>query len=703
MALIGKIRQNMWLVIVLLAVALAGFIIMDMQSASNRGGLGSRTSIGKVAGEKIDYMDFQRAESALYGGSQDVYGRKNSLWNYFVEKAIVDDVANSSGIGIGADELSELEFGTNLSPIVQSYYRNPQTGQVDRAQLNEIKKAIDEGTVTNPEFAARFNELRKQVIKSQKQTKLNNLVAKAMYTPTWMAEAMDKVNNEVASFDYVKVPFDVIGDAEVTLTDDDYAAYIKDHATKYTNKEEVRNVSYIVYDVVASTEDTVKIKDEITSLAANFATAENDSLFCVTNEGFYSNNYVNKDDLTGTLKDVVSGLEIGAVYGPYLENNAYIVAKLIGKKVMADSAKAGHILRSVANGDVMQLMEATRYIDSLKAAITSGVTSFADAATLNSQDPGSAAKAGDLGTFAPGAMVPQFNDAVFNGKEGGLYTVTTQFGVHLIKVNKLIFKSNELKYNLAYLAQPIIPSETTQNAQLDKVMAILENAKSFDDVLKAKSADVTVETAGGLKANDYTFATLGSGQTSRDIVKWAFEGDTNVGDVSSVAYTYVDEANYVDSKYVIAGLKSIDKPGVATVESIKTTIEPLVRNAKKAEAIKAKINGTDLDAIALTFGQTRAVAENVSFGRPSIPDAGYEPTVVGKAFALTEGAYSGVITGNSGVYVLKLNSKIPALTSQGSLSQKMALTQAARSQVNGRLMEALKKINKVEDNRATFF
>jgi peptidyl-prolyl cis-trans isomerase D len=121
MALIGKIRQNMWLVIVLLAVALAGFIIMDMQSASNRGGLGSRTSIGKVAGEKIDYMDFQRAESALYGGSQDVYGRKNSLWNYFVEKAIVDDVANSSGIGIGADELSELEFGTNLSPIVQSY------------------------------------------------------------------------------------------------------------------------------------------------------------------------------------------------------------------------------------------------------------------------------------------------------------------------------------------------------------------------------------------------------------------------------------------------------------------------------------------------------------------------------------------------------------------------------------------------------
>ena len=68
MALIGKIRKNMWLVIVLLALALAGFIIMDMTNANNSGSFGSRTTIGEVAGEKIDYMDFQRAESALYSG-----------------------------------------------------------------------------------------------------------------------------------------------------------------------------------------------------------------------------------------------------------------------------------------------------------------------------------------------------------------------------------------------------------------------------------------------------------------------------------------------------------------------------------------------------------------------------------------------------------------------------------------------------------
>ncbi|HMU02587.1 MAG TPA: SurA N-terminal domain-containing protein, partial [Saprospiraceae bacterium] len=249
MALIGKIRNNMWLVIVLLAVALGGFILMDMTSASNRGSFGSRTTIGEVAGQKIDYIDFQKAESALYGGSGDQYSKKSSLWNYYVENAIVTDIASENGIDVSGEELTELEFGANLSPVVQSFYRNPQTGQVDRNQLNEIKTAIDEGKVSNPEFAASFNELRKQVIKTQKQTKLVNLVSKSLYTPTWQAETLDKINNESATLEYVRIPFETIADTEVALTDEDFAAYIKENEVKYTNKEEVRNLSYVVYDV----------------------------------------------------------------------------------------------------------------------------------------------------------------------------------------------------------------------------------------------------------------------------------------------------------------------------------------------------------------------------------------------------------------------------------------------------------------------
>jgi peptidyl-prolyl cis-trans isomerase D len=703
MALIGKIRNNMWLVIVLLAVALGGFILMDMTSASNRGSFGSRTTIGEVAGQKIDYIDFQKAESALYGGSGDQYSKKSSLWNYYVENAIVTDIAGENGIDVSGEELTELEFGANLSPVVQSFYRNPQTGQVDRNQLNEIKTAIDEGKVSNPEFAASFNELRKQVIKTQKQTKLVNLVSKSLYTPTWQAETLDKINNESATLEYVRIPFETIADTEVALTDEDFAAYIKENEVKYTNKEEVRNLSYVVYDVKATQEDSMKIKEELTGLATQFAASTNDSLFALNNNGFYGSNYVKSDDLTGPLKDTVKSLSVGQVYGPYIDNNAYVVAKLVGKKVIADSAKASHILRSVANGDPMQLVAAQAYIDSIKTLINSGSVTFADAATANSQDPGSASKGGDLGSFAPGAMVPEFNDAVFNGKVGSLYTVTTQFGVHLIKVNNLIYKSNELKYNVAYLAQAIIPSEGTQNAILDKVVSALEGTKKIEDLTKLIVDSMKVETVGGLKKNDFTLGNLGLGQTSRDIVKWAFDDDTNVGDVSPDVHIYTDAANYVDSKYVVVALKSIDKPGVASVESIKETIEPLIRNKKKGEKIKSKISGTDITAIATSFGLTPGLAENITFGRGAFPDGGQEPLVIGKSFSLAAGAVTEPIVGSNGVYVVKVATKTPASPEQGGFMQKMQQTQAVRSQVNFRLMEAIKKTVKIDDNRATFF
>ena len=68
MALIGRIRNNMWMVILLLAVALAGFIIMDMTSASNRGSFGSRTTMGEVNGTKIDYLDFQKVRGMPRSG-----------------------------------------------------------------------------------------------------------------------------------------------------------------------------------------------------------------------------------------------------------------------------------------------------------------------------------------------------------------------------------------------------------------------------------------------------------------------------------------------------------------------------------------------------------------------------------------------------------------------------------------------------------
>src|SRR5699024_3789042 len=64
---------------------------------------------------------------------------------------------------------------------------------------------------------------------------------------------------------------------------------------------------------------------------------------------------------------------------------------------------------------------------------------FAKLAKEYSQDPGSQESGGSLGEFSKGSMVEEFEKVAFSMKEGEIsQPVETQFGYHIIKVNKKI-------------------------------------------------------------------------------------------------------------------------------------------------------------------------------------------------------------------------------------------------------------------------
>lgn len=73
----------------------------------------------------------------------------------------------------------------------------------------------------------------------------------------------------------------------------------------------------------------------------------------------------------------------------------------------------------------------------LLSKIKSGEVSFEDCAKENSKCP-SKENGGNLGDFGRGQMVPEFDSAVFSMEEGEISSepVKTQFGYHLIKLNK---------------------------------------------------------------------------------------------------------------------------------------------------------------------------------------------------------------------------------------------------------------------------
>jgi peptidyl-prolyl cis-trans isomerase C len=100
-----------------------------------------------------------------------------------------------------------------------------------------------------------------------------------------------------------------------------------------------------------------------------------------------------------------------------------------------EQVRASHILLRAAATDPPEVRGARRAsADSILGALKQGAD-FATIAGQRSEDPGSAARGGDLDFFSRGQMVPAFEAAAFSlavGQTSGV--VETQFGYHILKV-----------------------------------------------------------------------------------------------------------------------------------------------------------------------------------------------------------------------------------------------------------------------------
>jgi peptidyl-prolyl cis-trans isomerase D len=101
-----------------------------------------------------------------------------------------------------------------------------------------------------------------------------------------------------------------------------------------------------------------------------------------------------------------------------------------------ETRRASHILiRAAKDAPDAEAKAAKAKADELLIQIKKTPGDFAKLAKLNSQDPGSAEKGGDLDWFGRGAMVKAFEDTAFALKEGQISEVVrSDFGFHIIRL-----------------------------------------------------------------------------------------------------------------------------------------------------------------------------------------------------------------------------------------------------------------------------
>ncbi len=713
MALIGTIRNNGWILITLMVLALGGFIIMDIVSNSQNYSANDANIAGKAAGATIERKEMDAAADLFAGRSQDAFQSSQQGWNFLVEKAIIEKEAKAAGLGVPKDEMVELLFGNSvgagISQFVQQAFTDSRTGQFNAENLQNAKQAYETGQGVNPQFQSFFSTLQKQVKKERLQAKLFSMVYKGIYTPTWQAEMAAKESGERADFLFVKVPFEKIADADAVPTDADFAAYFDEYKEAFRSTEETRMADFYAFDVVATAADSAACREQVSKLVSNFQTAANDSAFCAVNSGYYSKEQYFKKDQLGSSADLLLSAPIGQVVGPYFNNEGrdYRIAKVLGRTIVPDSAKCRHILISAKTP--AEFPAASRKIDSLKNLIETGRGTFDALAKTFSEDPGSKDKGGVYEYRAPGGYVAPFEAVVFyTGQMGKLYAVRTQFGVHLIEV--LGRKGGkDAAVAIAFLASPLAPSEGTQAAAKEKAIQLLQKAKTADQ-LKAelKAMGATTVSTPPMKNGEYSqqlVGALGTPETANEINRWLFKKETKEGSVSSEVFSVTDRQTqaYFDAKYLVAAVKTIAPKGLPKWQDVKPQLEIPVKNRKKAQVIASKIGSTsDLNAVAGMWQTAVDTAKSVSFSAQSIAKlstGGAEYKVNGTMAALDAGQVSKPIEGQQGVYMIQVLSKTPAPEIKDmAMQKKMSANQLAYAANRG-LMAALKKHATVDDNR----
>jgi PPIC-type PPIASE domain. len=712
MSLIQTIRDKAaWIIIGAIALALIAFIVQDALQGGTRGLFGGNsTTIGKVNGTKIDLVEFEQR----YKMAEDNYRAQNypvneqlryqireSLWNEYVENAILGKEYEKLGIAISDKELGDILYGHNAPQQLRQQFTD-STGQYNAAAAYQAIRGLKKGT---PQYNSFWGEFVPALERGRQREKFTTLLGNSMYVPKWLVEKTNVENSQRSSISFVNVPYSSIPDSTINITDEDIKAYVNKHREQY-KQEAASSIVYVTFDASPSKEDSAHIYNQVASFkdalaAANTIPAIQTVLTNSGSETPFFDGYVLSSKLQMTYADTLRNLADGEVYGPYMDGGNYGLAKMIDRRQMPDSVKCRHILIKVADqqtGQIRTDSAAKKLIDSLENAIKSG-TPFDSLVARFSEDPGSKDNGGeyDFNSMQFSSLSKEFAETIFYGKTGDKKVVKVDnqsyIGYHYIEVLKQ--KKFETAYKIAYLTRPIVASDATVNQAsgiASQFAAESRTLKDFDaNATKRKLNKFPAE----IKPNDFMIMGLGE---ARELIRWVFN-DAKRGAVSEHPFM-------VGDKYVVAAVTNEYEEGPMPVEKARPLVEYKIRNDKKADAIIKKIgNANSLDAIAKANNQSIMRADSIQFNSSFIPNVGNELKVLGASFNKDyQAKVSPPIKGEMGVFVIKVEN-IFAVPNPGFdvKQQQQSMQQQLGGMAGYRTLEVMKKAADIEDNRVKFF
>lgn len=656
MAILGQIRSRPWLLMGVIALALLAFLVnpdsIDKVFGKNP------DVLGKVNGEKITREEFNDQLFVLQQQAEQQGQPKNGLeeqaWQLLVQSKLIKQQFEKMGFEMTDDYFwNQIQYDQMFAQQKQFF------DDKGNFKTQELKKQIEDMKAASPEGYNQWLKTRKSIEYRLMARQVFANVSTGITTGKKEAEELMRERDQLADIDFVKVDYAAyLQKNNIKVTTEDLANYIKQHPIMF-KAEESRNIGIVYFPSQPSPADDAAAQKEINKLfsvgsdasggSENFQNTKNDSMFIMANSDMpFNPQYLKPNQLPQTIQAQLPTAAIGQTFGPYKEQNFYVVSKLLDKKT-SDSTLSRHILIAfkgspAGEGVTRSKEQAKKLADSIGAIVKANPGKFTEFLKL-SNDPNSAAQGGSLGWTTPETpFVPEFLKYLSENPKGATGVVETQFGYHIINIEDK--KPGAMAYKVANLVKAVKPSDATEAEVNKKASRFVQQVqgKSFNDFVNiAKKANYQFSNPKQAKRFDGQLQGLGTDKDP-EILAWAFDKKREKGD------TELFTVDGTGDKIVVY-LNGKQEKGTADPESVRDQIEVVVKNKLAAKQISEKIGKAgNLDQIAKQFGTTKQSAQ-VNLLNPSVAGS-MEPKVAGAAFGVKKGQLSKPVEGGTGVYVL---------------------------------------------------
>ncbi len=712
MAAIGEIRKRSGLVIILIGVAIIAFVLSDL-FRSNRSLFREDQSnaVGKVNEEKITYNQFNQKVQQVkekfkrQRRIQEISPRmmatvQNQAWDQLIFDRIFKKEQEKLGLRVSDKELFNLVQGDNPHPSVKRAFRDPKTGEFKKERLQQLQRQLKQGPggQANKQQIERFKQQKQQwinfernLLRQREREKYFGLIRKSFYVTNLEAERQYLDENRVASIGYVNLAKKSVPDSAVNLTSQSLKQYYDDHKDDYKT-DASRTFEYVVFDVTPTSRDSAKIFQNLHDLKKTFKERDKDSSFVeLQSDEPFDSTFLSPAEIPAPIQDSVINGDTGDVFGPYLGEKGYEVAKTIDTKAdTVEYYKARHILFKPKGSSEADTAEAQSEASEIFNKIQEGA-SFEKMAMEHSDDP-SAKNGGSLGWFSENKMVDPFIKGVKRHDKGDVFLVNSKFGTHIVEVTA---EPVSKRYQVGRIIRKIYPSEDTYEKVYKKASEFRSKINSPDEFEKVvRKAGLNKQIAEKIEPSKRLIPGLSD---APELVRWAYSNDE--GSLSGIIE--------VSDQYVIAKLKDVNKKGVQPFEDVKNEIRAEVLKQKKADQLmekfkKANQSAKKLEEIANNLNKRVKKASSLKFTASTVPGLGNEKPVIGRTFGLKKNMVSEPFKGNNGVYQIKLNKLKGVNPPEKLVSTKEKLRNNISGQAQRQIVQALKDAADIKDMRYKF-